>query len=221
MKKIFLIPITIVLIIFTFFTGVLINKNFLIFSANFLKNYFKTDLYRENISLKFENESLKAQLQKTVDFEANRDSIYISAKIFSTYPFNIKNSLLVDKGLKQGIQKNMTVLVSEGILLGRVEEASDNSSIIQTIFDSNWKMPVKIGEEKTNGLFEGGNDPKITLIEKPVKSGDVVFTASKDFLLNLKIGEIREIKQDNSGIFKEAFVDIPYSVNELNEVYLK
>jgi len=229
MKNGILLGFIIVLLVFTFFTDIFIPKHFLTASLTSVSNKFSTDLSKENNSLKLENESLKAQLQKLqIFFPISKNSQnnelsnkYISAKVFSTYPFNIKGALTIDKGSNDKIKNSQVVLVGENILLGQISEVYNNSSVVKTIYDPNWQLPVKIGEEKINGLFVGGNDPKITLLEKPVKVGDAIFVNSKDFPEFLKLGEIKEIKQENSGMLKEAaIIKTLYNVNSLDEVYI-
>lgn len=222
MRKIVLIILTAGLIIVIFFTGLFVKKGYFSESVYFLRNYFKTDLFKENVSLKTENESLKAELEKFQIFGVkNYDSKnYLESYIFSTYPFNIKNELFVDRGGGDGAKSGIPVVVKNEIFIGQVAEVFDNFSKIKTIFDSSWQLPVKIGENKINGLFNGGNDPKITLIEKPIKIGDAVFLASKDFPIHLKIGNIVKINESSGGVFKEAIIQAPYNINELESVYI-
>ncbi len=225
MKKIILIISIVVLVFIIFFSSLFIKKSFLTSLSNFLNHYFKTDFYKENISLKLENENLKAQIQKgqifaQQDYGLSLGKKYFPARIFSTYPFNVKDVLIIDKGLSQGVKKGMTAVLDESILIGQVNDVFENSSNVRTVFDPDWQISVKIGEEKINGFFQGGNEPKITLIEKEIKVGDPVFTASKDFPLDLKIGEIKEIREKTKGVFQEAVIEAPYNVNELESIYL-
>lgn len=226
MKKIVLIILSGIFIILIFFTDIFIQKNGLMRGVNFVADYFKADLYKENVSLKIENENLRVQLQKDQIFYfensslKNSDGKYLPANIFSTYPFNVKNILTVNKGIKDGVKKGAAVVIGTDIFMGQVSDILENFSSIRTVFDPDWQIPVKIGENKINGLFKGGNDPKITLIEKAVKVGDGVFSASKDFPLHLKIGEISQINEGTGGVFKEATVQVPYNIGELENVYI-
>ncbi len=114
----------------------------------------------------------------------------------------------------------MVAVLEKDILVGQVTEVFENSSVIQTIFDPSWQSPVRIGDEETNGLFQGGNEPKVVLIEKdkPIKTGDIVYSVSQEFPYGLKIGEVIEIRQTAAGVFKEATLKMPFNVNELREV---
>ncbi|MFH1346907.1 MAG: rod shape-determining protein MreC [Spirochaetota bacterium] len=208
MKRYILAVLIIILVIVVFFTGFFIKKE---------------RFSNENIQLKKENENLKAELQglKIENFEPKilRDG-FLTAKVFSIYPFNVKNQITVNAGEARGVKKLAPALFGKNILLGQVIEVSKNYSVIQTIFDPNWQLPVRIGEKEINGLLQGGNEPKITFIEKdkPISAGDAVYSAKQDFPLGLKVGEISEIKESAPGIFKEAVLTVPFNMGDLREV---
>lgn len=220
MKKWILIGIAAVFIVLIFFSGFFIKKNYLTATVFYLGRVFKTDLAKENISLKLENENLKAQIQKFqfLDPQGEKNAKYLSASVFSTYPLNVKDVLVVNKGSSDGVSVGAPVMQGGEIFLGVISEVSKNFLIVKTVFNPGWQLSVKIGENKINGLFTGGNEPKIELIEKPVRSGEPVFISSKDFPLGLKIGEIGQIKENSDGVFKQATVKIPYSISEIDEV---
>ncbi len=225
MKKSWLaILLVIVSVIIIFGTTFFFDKNIFAAPLNIIRNYSQSDLLQENADLKMENENLKAQIQKNQVFcasENNQNSSAIIARVYSTYPFNFKNTVTINKGSKQGINKGMIAYWGDNILIGQVTDVYDDYSVIKTVFDPNWQLPVKIGNDKINGLFKGGNTPKITLIEKPINSGDPVFTASSDFPLDLKIGEIQNIKQSAGGVFEEATIKTPYNFNEIEDIFVK
>ena len=225
MKRITLISLTFGILIVTFFSGIFIPKRVFVTSSQFVRQYFKIDFYQENVLLKLQNENLKAQLQRAKDgvvapVDPDEQRSYVEARIFSTYPFNMKDTVTIDRGSADGIVGAMIATVSNSILLGQVVGVEEHSAVVRTIFDSRWQLPVKIGPDHINGLFEGGNDPKVILVEKPVKMGDGVFSAAKEFPMGIKIGEIKEVKADASGIFKEATIRTPYAIGDISTVYL-
>lgn len=193
-----------------------------VFSTGFFIN--KERAFDENLQLKQENENLKAEIQKSrqvlgASYQPSA-SDYLTGKVFSTYPFNIKNQLTINIGEEQGVKKMAPATFGENILLGQVIGISENYSVVRTIFDSNWQLPVRIGDKEINGLLQGGNEPKITFIEKdkPVNVGDVVYSAKQGFPYAVKIGEIAELKESAPGVFKEALLKIPFSVSDLREI---
>ena len=226
MKRILLISSIVLILWVTFFSNMFIPKHALVASANFVRQYFKVDFYQENILLKLQNENLKAQVQRIKEggdgpASTTARGAQIEAKIFSTYPFNMKDTVTINRGSADGVEPMMIATVSDSVLLGQVVSVEERSSVVRTIFDSHWQLPVRIGSDAINGLFEGGSDPKITLVEKPVKVGDGVFSAAKEFPLGIKIGEVKEVKEDASGIFKEATIRTPYAVGDVQVIYLQ
>jgi rod shape-determining protein MreC len=195
-----------------------------IVATTYLANFFikKERSFDENLRLKQENENLRAQIQQqTVNNQQPTISgNYLTAKVFSTYPFNVKNIVTINIGEKQGIKKSMVATVGENILLGQVTDVFENFSVIQTIFDPDWQLPVRIGKEEISGLFKAGNEPKVILIEKEkqIQTDDIVYSASQGFPYGLKIGEVAEIKETAAGVFKEAVLKMPFNVGELREV---
>lgn len=217
MRNYVYIILAIFLLFITFFTGFFIKKNFSI-------SFFPRDLYKENLSLRQENQNLKAQIQRGQiidDKNQSQNNKYLSAKIFSTYPFNTKNILIINAGSGQGIKDSMSVIVGENILIGQIIEVYENYSRVRTIFDPLWQIPVRIGEKEIDGLLQGGPSPKVALIEKnkSIQAEDFVYSASENFPYGLKIGEVGEIKESASGgVFKEAILKMPFNINELKEV---
>jgi rod shape-determining protein MreC len=186
------------------------------FTAFFIK---KERSFDENLRLKQEKEELRSQIQKSsiLNPQSSILNSYLTAKVFSTYPFNIKNQITVNAGEKQGIKKLAPAVLEENILVGQVIEVFKNHSVVKTIFDSNFQLPVRIGKDEINAFFQGGGEPKVILIdkEKPIQAGDIVYSASSEFPYGLKIGEISEIKETSAGVFKEAILKMPFNVNEL------
>lgn len=226
MKRIILISSVLVILIVTFVSEIFIPKHVFVASANFVRQYFKIDFYQENILLKLQNENLKAQLQRAKDGEGFFTELVAShplveANIFSTYPFNIKDTVVIDRGASDGVMLGMVATLADSLLLGQIVSVEEHSAVVRTIFDSRWQLPVKIGSDAVNGLFEGGNNPKVVLVEKAVKVGDGVFSTAKEFPMGIKIGEIKEVKEDASGIFKEATIRTPYSVGDVQRIYLQ
>lgn len=156
MNRIVLISITAVILIVTFFSGIFIPKHAFITSLTFVRQYLKTDFYQENVLLKLQNENLKAQLQRANDKPSVADSANttrIESTLFSTYPFNMKDTIAVDRGEADGVTKAMVATVADSILLGQVISVDRHSAIIRTIFDSHWQLSVRIGADAINGLF--------------------------------------------------------------------
>ena len=177
--------------------------------------------FRENLLLKRENENLRGELQlAAAGIKEAQKNDYLTAKVFSTYPFNFKNKITVNVGEKNGVKKSAVVAFGENIFIGQITDVGRDFSVARTVFDPNWQLPVRIGEEEINGLLQGGNEPRIVLVDNDefLKAGLVVYSAGEGISYGLKIGEIKEIGKDATGVFKEAFLKIPFNVGDLREV---
>ena len=202
------------LVLFLVVIGVVFLTNF------FIKKDRKLD---ENIKLKQENQELRFQLQicqLPALSEPTGQNQFLTARVFSTYPFNVKNNITISVGKNQGVEKSMMVTIGENILVGRIVEVFKETSVVQTIFDPDFKTPARIGKDQIEGLFQGGNEPRVVLIgkEETIDINSVVYSAGQDFFYNFKIGEVIQFKEGGSANpFKEAVLKIPFSVNQLRE----
>ncbi len=170
-----------------------------------------------------ENQKLKAQIlalsKSSYALEENEREFRV-AKIYSSYPFNNRGLVAINAGIKDGVSSGMTATVGGYILLGQVTEVFESYSLVRTIFDAGWELPVKIGSNNTEALLAGGREPELTLIlkEKTVKSGEPVYSAGRDFPYGLTLGEVGEIREDVGAAFREASLKLPYDVSTLQEV---
>ena len=88
----------------------LIGLIILLVGGIYLTDFFisKQRYFDENLSLKQENENLKAQMQMLQSLMPRVEGLvsnYLTVGVFSTYPFNIKNQITVNAGENQGIKK--------------------------------------------------------------------------------------------------------------------
>lgn len=190
------------------------------FNDFFIKKLRPADEY---LNLKEENEKLKAEIQKNAITDLkllDQNSDRVKAVVFSTYPFNVKNEIVVSAGRAQGIQEGLAAVLGGEILVGKVKSVRVDSSVVQTLFDPGFETPIRIGDTAVDGLLVGGNRPKIVLIEKDkkVSQGDLIYTAVDSMPYGLKIGNILEIKNSPNTSFQEASLTVPFSVGDLRLV---
>src|SRR3989344_3641148 len=146
----------------------------------------------------------------------------LAADIYSTYPFNHRNQLILNAGSAHGVKEKMPVTVEGNFLLGRVIQVSEKNSIVETIFDPNFSLSVRVGNKAVNALLSGGQDPKLTLIEKSaeISEGDSIISVSKDFPYGSKVGSVGAINDDLLESFKETQVEFPYKTNDLRQAVI-
>jgi cell shape-determining protein MreC len=176
-------------------------------------------------SLNAENVVLKAQLAElqTVQSELpNAPQGYLRAMVYSRYPMNFRNEILVNMGAHEGVAAGKAVLFGN-IFIGKVTNVFSDSALVQTVFDGDFKMPVRVGSLGYDALLMGGAYPKAGSISKKASlaSGDVIITADPNFPYGLPVGVIRDMSISADNLFEEATIDFTYDINSMQTVLIQ
>jgi rod shape-determining protein MreC len=176
----------------------------------------------ENQTLSSENDTLKAQLatlQVVTSQLPTSSSGEIRAMVYSRYPMNFRNEFLISAGSDNGVAAGAAV-VFQGMFLGRVQQVFSNEALVQTIFDNNFKMPVRIGSTGVNGLLQGGAYPMIGSIatEASLPSGDIVYSAAPGIPYALPIAQVVATSTSADSLFQQATLNFPYDINNIETV---
>lgn len=148
---------------------------------------------------------------------------FVLGRLYSTYPFNYRNLVAINLGSRSSqIEVGDAVTVDGKSLIGQVVEVNPDYSLVKTIFDSEWSLPVRIGSKAADGLLVGRQDPLVTTIEKSqgVEVGDAVYSAGRDFPYGMKIGAIKDIYDSPTIAFIQAKVGFDYNFNQLRELWV-
>ncbi|TSC88908.1 MAG: Uncharacterized protein G01um10143_805 [Parcubacteria group bacterium Gr01-1014_3] len=148
---------------------------------------------------------------------------FVLARLYSTHPFNYRNLVAISLGSRSSSIKPGDAVTTDGqTLIGQVVEVNPDYSLVKTIFDSEWSLPVRIGAKAADGLLIGRQDPLVTTIEKSqgVMVGDPIYSAGREFPLGMKIGVIKEIYDSPTIAFIQAKVGLDYNFNQLRELWV-
>ncbi len=172
-------------------------------------------------ALKTENESLRAQLEGQQFARAAAADTLLEAQVYSHYPFNDKNALMIDKGAGDGVKVGMPVLAARGVLLGRVSAVKERVSEVITIFDPAWKSSAVVGDG-VKAVLQGANDPRLELIPKAsaIKEGDDIRNISPEYPMGLHVGVVGSAHLDEKKVWQVADITIAYNVEDLASVYV-
>lgn len=189
-------------------TGSILDTRTSIFS------YF--NLKDENELLREENAALRMQILTVGDsLLGNATTELNGASVpFEIYPARIvKNSytnrdnfITIDIGEKQGIEEDMGVITTNGII-GVVDRVGSNYSRVISVLNSEISLNAQIkGSSIIGSLVWDGNDPyTMNLIDVPrlatVKKGDTIVTGrqSLTFPHNINIGVIQNAQLTDNG----------------------
>lgn len=167
-----------------------------------LRNY--ESMLRANAEIRKENERLKEQL----DFSDTIAQRSIAARIIARDPNMLYSSITIDKGIRNGIRKNMPVIATqngnEG-LVGKVVSVGYTTSIVMPIYDTRCNVSSRIQNTRDIGLVSGLNTSSNLLTMRYIKKrvapelhyGDVVVTSGENgnYMRDIPVGTIYEVTE--------------------------
>lgn len=163
------------------------------------------------VELENENSLLKKQLNY---FDQNPGKEMITAKVVAKDPINYFDEITINKGENDGINQGAAV-ISEGALIGKIEEVSDHQSKVILISSKNSIIQAMLEQSRATGILKGGLSG-ITLSNIPsevqFKKGDVVTTSGLGGKIEpgIIIGQVTGERSAESEIFKTLNVE-PYA----------
>lgn len=158
----------------------------------------------ENERLKAENERLKQLLNYT---ETLGDYEYVTATVIGNSQGVWFEVFTINAGHNKGIEKDMAVLTSSG-LVGRVTEVGATWSKVTSIIDSSSEVSVMVERTRdvgiAHGLFSANSDNQLELYYLPsgydLVPGDVIVTSgmSDIFPKGILIGTVSEVERQTT-----------------------
>jgi rod shape-determining protein MreC len=189
------------------------------------------DLKRTVSALREENNRLKEalweeeRLKKLSSLQSQYASVSRVAQIFARDPSSWFKTVLVNKGEKDGVAKDMAVVTSDGVV-GRVIEVSLHTAKVLLITDPNSAMDVIVQRSRTQGIMEGKVEEVCVLkyVQKneDVQVGDKVITSGLGgiFPKGLMTGTVTRVERKRPGIFQYIEVTPSVDFSRLEEVLI-
>jgi len=168
-----------------------------------------------------ENKRLKELLKLR---ESNQQYI-AAARVISRGTGQWSHALVLDKGLKDGVYKNMSVITPKG-LAGKIFNVTESYSQLLLLTDINFSAAVRLQESRKEGVISGTGTNKIILkyvpYEEEVKTGEIVITSGMDQLFppGIPAGFISKIDKKGSGHFQHIEVSPYVDGSKLEEVLI-
>lgn len=167
----------------------------------------------ELLDIRAENERLRDLVDKEDDLRAYEP---IHATVIARNPDQWEKRVIIDKGAVHGIEKDMAVLTSHG-LIGKVVLVTPFGSTVELLSTESRELRVSaviLGEASAFGLIEGYDRVRGELIMKLVDVTSEVAVGQKVnssglggiFPEGLYIGEVTEVSTDDYGLTKIAYI---------------
>jgi rod shape-determining protein MreC len=188
-------------------------------------------LEQEIYRLKVENLNLKGidsenrRLREILELKQREQMNFTVAKISFRDPQNIYSMLYIDKGAKDGIEKDMVVL-NKNMLLGRVTEVEQDSSKVELITKKGINTSVITEDGNNLAILRGEGNNILTLeyliAEVKIKKGDILVTSGMSGIYpkNIMVGKITDAKDEGDNLFKTQEIRAPYSILSIEEVVI-
>jgi rod shape-determining protein MreC len=199
-------------------------------SGNFLDAVGKQKAYIARI------QDLESQLLRTHEMERENERLRkllnfsrplalrtIGARVIGEDLTPWKKVVLIDKGSRHNLKKDMAVVVPEG-LAGRVLEVGPYTSYVILLPDADSRVSALTSVSRAQGIITGVGASKLQMkylaLDVEIAIGEDVTTSGVGsiFPKGLQIGKIESIERDSDGLHLLAFVKPSVPFSKLEEV---
>ena len=175
------------------------------------------------------------ELRELLGFSQNIRTHNIVAEIIALDPNNLYHGIVVNKGLKQGVKKNMPVIAFQNgnmALVGKIISVGKSSSVVLPLYDDRCYIAAKIEGVKHRGIVGGQGSNSLPLVMRYVKKrvkdeikvGEKVLTSGLDdsssFPKNIPIGYISKIEIHDYETSLELSVEPMINFSTLEYVFM-
>ncbi|MCX2838087.1 rod shape-determining protein MreC [Salinimicrobium profundisediminis] len=222
------------------------QKSKFISSANFLSggiyswtsdinSYFYLEEY--NLRLLEENERLRTRLatyEDSLEIKTYRDTssfdadyIFRASEVINNNYAKVDNYLTIKSGSRDGIERDMGVVTSKGIV-GIVENVSPNYSTVISILNSNSRINAQLKRSNHFGtlVWNGDNPNIVQLIDvpsvAPIAEGDTIITGGRSLIFpkGLPIGAVKNFSLDQSESYYNIDIELFNDMTNIGYVYI-
>jgi rod shape-determining protein MreC len=174
--------------------------------------------YRETF---FENQ----RLREIVSLKEREKRYVATARVISKGEDPWSNALVINKGSRDGIAKDMAVMTPLG-LVGKISAVNERYAHVLLVTDTSFSAAVKIQETRRDAVLSGTGAGNCRLKYVPegetVKTGDVVVTSGFDdlFPAELVAGYVTGVAKKGASIFQQVEVAPSQDLMKLDEVVI-
>ena len=165
------------------------------------------------------------RLRRQLDFKSSVTIETMAAQVTMHDLTGWFQTLMVDKGFRDGISPDMPVVNDEGVV-GRVLDVSDRHSRVLLITDPGSSVDCVIQRNRVRGVLAGkdanGCILKYIRANVDVQAGDLIITSGKDgiFPKGLRLGVIQGVFKDPVDLFQKIEVKPLVRLTAVEEVLL-
>ncbi len=165
------------------------------------------------------------RLQRLLKLSQQMQQPMIAAQVIGKDPSPWFQTILVDKGLSDGVERGSPAINPEGIV-GLVVEASGHFSKVMLITDPNSALDAVVQNSRARGIIKGGTSGycifDYVLRKHDLNIGDTVISSGMDgvFPKGLPVGKVTNIVKQEAGIFQDVTLTPYVDFERLEEVLI-
>jgi rod shape-determining protein MreC len=207
--------------------------------GSFWGNYIHlTGVQEENQSLRFEIERLRAmtalpqeiqitnqRLNKLLGFIQDSPIALSAARVIGRDPSNWYQTLIIDKGSGDGLQVDMGVMTTLGVV-GRVIKVKPKLAQVLLMVDRNSAIAALVERTRDEGIVQGDDRDRIFMKYLPLTAevgvGDRIITSGLAgfFPKGLWIGTVVDVVKEETDLFKRLQIRPVVDFSKLEEVLI-
>ena len=163
------------------------------------------------------------QLAEMFDFQKQTPMETVAARVIGRNATNWYRAIIIDKGSQHGIEKEMGVMNSTGVV-GRVINVNPSTAIVLLLTDPNVAMAGMIQRSRDEGIIQGTAQGFVRMKYLPplskVEIGDIVVTSglTGDYPRGLLIGHVRKLEKADADLFQSAEIQPMVDFSKLEGV---
>ncbi|MBE0446891.1 MAG: rod shape-determining protein MreC [Actinobacteria bacterium] len=190
------------------------------------------ELRREVVELRGKLASLRSlrdensRLRNLIGFKEKEDYEGIPAHVIGKPMNNWWSSVIVDRGHKDGVRRNMPVVVGGG-LVGQVVDVSQNAAKVLLLNDVESGVSVQVKRTGEVGLIKGQlKSKRLSLLyisrDSTIEQGDHIVTSGLGgiFPKGIYIGKVSKVRQTLYGLHLIVEIAAPVDFANLEEVFI-
>jgi rod shape-determining protein MreC len=186
-------------------------------------------LERDSARLREENLRLREQL----DFSQSLTYRHIPAELIGRDPDNLFSALVINKGSRSGVQKDMAVIAWQDgnqALVGKVVRVRAYESLVMPLYDTSLLVSARFSDSRYEGITEGQGSPdsllRMRFIPKRARDeigrGDLVISSGMGGIYppNISIGRVSSVIFYEHEISMEAELEPLIDFSRLEYVFV-
>ncbi len=164
-----------------------------------------------------------SRLRSLLNFRQQQPDRLVAAEVIGKDPSAWYKSVVIDKGLSDGVSAGRPVLMAEGVV-GMVTQAANHYATVLLVIDQNSAVDALIQSNRARGVVKGLSADTCRLLyvlrKHEVMEGDLVISSGLDgvFPKGLRIGSVMGVEKTNTGVFQAIQLRPFVNFEKLEEV---